>query len=268
MLARRSLAALLGVPAIAALGACSLLVSTSGLTGGDAGGATPDSGGADVATDSGSIDATADADARVDSGPPCDGGVDISGWSAFTKENGDVEIAGDTLLATTSTSAVGQVDMQNLIYQPNVGFAVLRMSYDMAVARSDDVYREPGCAIYLKASNGDQLLRELPYANHADFGELVNITKNGPTENLSRGIATLTNAASPHHIDMTIQMTGGKTLSLDTVFDGNAKHYDVTLVSNLGRFVLRCGVSYSEQQSVGTFSLKTAITRFALRTCD
>lgn len=256
------------------LSACTLLVSTSGLSEPD--GTTPgDGGGAEAALPrDGGVDGSVSAtdgggpDAQVDSGPACPGQFATTGWKSFGPESGaNVVIAGDRLTATVTTNAVGASGAAVATYFTN-SFSpkTLHVSYDMDVRPNPTMYFEPGCSVFLLGPT-ETLARHIPGVSGTDLIDYVNVYKTGPDDDRQRVVATIPNTTSKHHIDVTFTLTA-KSVVVDTDIDGSKKRWDGIILDAVPKgFFVNCGVPFSTQTSGATGSVTVDVSALSLTAC-
>ena len=172
---RREVFAFLALVSSAAIGACSLFVDTSGLSGNAAEtaaetGTAPESG----ATDGPAIEGAA-ADAANDSAAfACDGGTTITSFDGFDT-SGTVTIQDSTLTASATSTAkdenIEAVGRRNFPSAPSR----VALSYDLVLTRNDIMYFEPGCGVNLADSQGGSIFRQTLAANHEAFSQYLNV---------------------------------------------------------------------------------------------
>ncbi len=253
----------------AAFAACSLVVDTAGLSDGNPTsptgetGTLPETGASDgtVATDSPSGDGTA-----PDGGFDCDGGTRITSFASFTP-SGPVTIQGSTITATVPSSAVGQEisavargDFQSISRR-------LLVTYDLVLTRSEIVYFEPGCGIYLQNDAQETILRQTFAANHESFSGYLNIQfLDGGEDSRQAQFGTLPVGESTRHVEALMTMSG-KTVTANVNVDGTPQS-DVLLLPDVpGRFFVRCGIAYGNQTSPGPATTTVKIQNLAISLC-
>lgn len=264
-----------GATSMLVLSACTLLVSTSGLSdpqgtpapdgGKTETGAPPSDGGADgavVGNDGGG------ADSAVDAGSPCPGRFATAGWGSFGPEPGaSVVISGDRLTATVTTNAVGASGSAVATYfTESLSPKMLHVAYDLEVRPNPTMYFEPGCSVFLLGPT-ETLARHIPGVNGTDLIDYVNVYKTGPDDDRQRVVSTIPNTTSKHHIDVTFTVTG-KNAVVDTDIDGSKRRWDgITLDAIPRGFFVNCGIPFSSQTSGGNGSVTVDVSALSLSAC-
>jgi len=250
-----------------AVGACSLAVGTSGLSGG--GTEAPDS---EAATLDAARTPDAGADAMVtdatvpDAGFSCDGVARITTFGLFSPTSG-VVLQGGTLTATGSTnakserlSAIGQWDVPTV---PSRMF----LSYDLSLTASDVVYFEPGCGVYLEDTVGETVLRHTFAANHSGFAAYLNLTAaDGGTDNRITDFAELPSGETTRHVELLLAMSGANA-SVDLKVDGLPRSETVVFAAPPHKLVFRCGIIYGEQGEPGAATTTVTIRSLSISLC-
>lgn len=253
-----------GVAAVA----CSLVVDTNGLSGAEAGadgggdaGTTPESGTTDgPATDSPATDGTAPG-----GGFDCDGGTRLTSFETFTP-NGAVTISGSTITATGSTTAVGQQIAAVARGDFNTVPRRLLVAYDLVLTRSDVVYIEPGCGVYLQ-NNAQTILRQTFAANHSEFSSYldVDLPDGGQTSQFT-DFAELPSGESTRHVEVLLT-TSGTTVTANVTVAGLLRSDPLVLLDTPSAFFVRCGISYGEQQSPGSETTTVTVKNLEISLC-
>lgn len=253
------------------LSACTLFVSTTGLSDGETP-APPDSATVetgtptDAATDAPVPPNEAGTDAGVDATPPCTGLVTTSGWSEFTRQ-ANVTVAGATLTASVTTSAVGQDKQAVATYEKGFAPKTLHVVYDMDIRPNPTMYFEPGCSIFVYGANGDTLFRHIPGLSGTGLREYVNVYTTAGSDDRERVLGAVPSGTSSHHVDVTFKITGTSAV-VDTIFDGTTGHFDaITLLSLAEGFYVNCGIPYSSQVSGTSGNLTVDVRAFTLSAC-
>lgn len=248
-----------------AIGVCSLAVDASGLSGGAA--EAPDS-------ETGTLDATTttDADATVtdgtvaDAGFSCDAITRITTFDLFSATSG-VVLQGGTLTATDSTSAAGE--KLSAFGQWDVPTLPSRMflSYDLTLTRSDLVYFEPGCGVYLENTAGDAVLRHIFAANHAGFEAYLNLTAaDGGADDRLTGFPDLPSGETTRHVELLLA-TSGVNAAIDLRVDGLLRSEAAVFAAPPHKLRFRCGIVYGDQGVPGAATTTVTIRNLSIPLC-
>lgn len=240
------------------LAACSLLVDTNGLTGSDAG--ASEAGSADgAALDGGSEAGSTDGGGAADAGPLCQGGTRYTTFDGFTP-TGPVTVNGRTLTATASTSAIKDQSAALVRRDFNPAPPRIHLAYDLTLERSNVLYVEPGCGLYLQ-NDADTNLRHSLYNDHGDVGQYLNsgLPDGGEAQRSHEFLQLPASGSTTHHVDVDV-LIAGTDVTIRVTMDASTQTDELVMPQLTSAFFLRCGVIYANRYSSSSGTGSTTVT--------